>query len=441
MTEREPHILPEENQDQKQQYEELKRKEGYFEILHYFASSMLHLSTTDEVLWDIAQNVISRLGFVDCVIYMRDPRSQMLVQRAAYGPKNPREYDIKNPIRIPLGSGLVGTVAKTGEPIIVSDTSQDPRYIMDDENRLSEMVVPILQNGNVIGVIDSEHPQANFYTQEHLHFMTTIASMAAAKINGTEAVAALAAQRQELERLFNQRSEELQHTVEKLKRSNIDLEQFAYAASHDLQEPLRMISSYLQLIQQKEPTLTEESRQFMAFAQDGAQRMSKLLQGLLAYSKLNAENLPMQEVDLNTVFDHAIANLSMKINEHRVRMRIPQNMPVVKGIQPQLIQLVQNLLANAIKFRSANAEPLIQVDCLDLGDYIQFNITDNGIGIAENHREQIFKLFARLHQRHEYEGSGIGLAVCKRIVEKHRGKIWVEAPAEYGSVFCFTLKK
>ena len=149
--------------------------------INYFATSLVDQNTVDEVLWDVTKNCISRLKFVDCVIYIVDEKSRTLLQRAAYGPKNPRSYEIFQPIVIPIGKGIVGSVAKSGKAEIIRDTTKDKRYIKDDEVRLSEITVPIISDGKVIGIIDAEHPEKNFFKPRHLRILTKIAAHCAVK--------------------------------------------------------------------------------------------------------------------------------------------------------------------------------------------------------------------------------------------------------------------
>src|SRR5688500_5712611 len=151
--------------------------------INYFATSLVDQNTVDEVLWDVTKNCISRLKFVDCVIYMVDEKSTTLLQKAAYGPKNPRSYEIFHPIEIPVGKGIVGSVAKSGKAEIIRDTTKDKRYITDDDVRLSEITVPIISEGKVIGIIDAEHPEKNFFKPKHLRILSKIAALCAGAIN------------------------------------------------------------------------------------------------------------------------------------------------------------------------------------------------------------------------------------------------------------------
>ncbi|MCF0074690.1 histidine kinase [Dyadobacter sp. CY261] len=177
-------------------YTKRLRKKDLDDTIEYFANSVYGDNSVNEICWDIARNCISKLHFEDCVVYLLDKESNKLIQKAAYGPKSPKEYEILNPIEIPVGEGIVGATAATGLPQIIADTSKDPRYIVDDLARLSELAVPILHEGQVIGVIDSEHPRKNFYNNDHVRAISTIAAISANKI--TEAMARAQAERQEI---------------------------------------------------------------------------------------------------------------------------------------------------------------------------------------------------------------------------------------------------
>ncbi|MFN8354476.1 MAG: two-component regulator propeller domain-containing protein [Spirosomataceae bacterium] len=180
------------------QWKRYRQRDEIQQMIDYFTTSRYGLESVEEILWDITRNCISRLHFEDCVIYLLDEQRQVLVQKAAYGPKNPKEYEIVNPIEIPVGIGIVGTVAKTGQAELISDTSKDPRYIPDDQVRLSELAVPIVYHQKVIGVIDSEHSKRNFYTTDHLNALTTVATISATRIEEVKAKIEVAAKERKL---------------------------------------------------------------------------------------------------------------------------------------------------------------------------------------------------------------------------------------------------
>lgn len=227
-----------------------------------------------------------------------------------------------------------------------------------------------------------------------------------------------------------------------LERSNAELQQFAYVASHDLQEPLRMVASYTQLLQKRyKGKLGTDADEFIHFAVDGAQRMQILINDLLAYSRVGTRGKAFEPVDLNAVIAVARANLKVAIEESKVEIVTNGELPTVDGDRTQLVQLMQNLVGNAIKFRRPDAPPRVEIDAArdESSAAWRFTVKDNGIGIDPEHHERIFVIFQRLHTREHYQGTGIGLAVCRKIVERHEGKIWVESREGGGSAFHFTL--
>jgi signal transduction histidine kinase len=238
-------------------------------------------------------------------------------------------------------------------------------------------------------------------------------------------------------RLRREAEEDLARKAEELARSNADLEQFAYVASHDLQEPLRMVASYTQLLAERyRGKLDADADKFIGYAIEGALRMQTLVQDLLAFSRVGRASAP-EDVDCNAVWDEVLKNLESAIQESgAVVTRGP--LPQVWADRPRVAQVLQNLIANAIKFHGAEP-PAIFVQAEETGDQWLFSVSDNGIGIAPEQAEHIFVIFQRLHTRAEYAGNGMGLAICKKIIEHSGGKIWVEAHAGPGSVLKFTL--
>jgi PAS domain S-box-containing protein len=232
------------------------------------------------------------------------------------------------------------------------------------------------------------------------------------------------------------RAEEgLRKTVEELKRSNRELEQFAYISSHDLQEPLRQVRAYVQLLRDRH---ADKAVQYMEFVYDGAERMSNLVQGLLDYSRVGARDARRQTFPCQQALDGAVANLQAGIAESHARITHDE-LPTLVAEPTQLTQLFQNLIGNAIKFHADGVQPQVHVGCRRQGRDWLFSVKDNGIGIAPEFHEKVFLIFQRLHTRDKYAGTGIGLSICKKIVEQHGGKIWIESKAGEGSTFCFTL--
>ncbi len=233
--------------------------------------------------------------------------------------------------------------------------------------------------------------------------------------------------------------ERSQQQSQALARSNAELEQFAYIASHDLQEPLRMISSYLQLLSKRyQSELDGEAQEFIGYAVDGAKRMQALIRDLLSYSRIATHGKPLIVVNSKQLFQDALTNLKIAIEEKKVLITPPDTFPEIYADPIQITQLFQNLLSNAIKF-CQEIQPKIEIKIDRLEEQWLFRVYDNGIGIETEYRDRIFLVFQRLNRRGDYPGTGIGLAVCKKIVERHGGEIWVESQADRGSIFSFTL--
>ena len=230
----------------------------------------------------------------------------------------------------------------------------------------------------------------------------------------------------------------LRSKVMQLERSNEELQQFAYVCSHDLQEPLRVISNYTQLLSKRyHRQLDEKADLFIGFAVDASKRMQDLINDLLAYSRLQTRERKFSPVDCNNVVQMALANLEILMTETGATVDY-DSLPTIEGDQSQLLQLFQNLVGNALKFRSKEAV-LIKISAQQKDNAWLFAVHDNGIGIEMQFEDRIFLIFQRLHTKEEYSGSGIGLAVCKKIVLRHGGRIWVESVAGSGSTFYFTF--
>ena len=233
--------------------------------------------------------------------------------------------------------------------------------------------------------------------------------------------------------------QKLEESVAELGRSNADLQQFAYVASHDLQEPLRMVSSYTQLIARRyKGKLDADADEFIAFAVDGANRMQRLILDLLAYSRVNTAGRQFEPTAMETVLKAALNNLTNAVKESQAIIT-HDPLPAVMGDDKQLAQLFQNLLSNAVKFGGAQP-PRIHISAKQTDGEWLFSVRDHGIGLDPQYADRIFVIFQRLHTREEYPGTGIGLAICKKIIERHGGHMWVESELGKGATFYFTLR-
>ncbi|MCP3102126.1 ATP-binding protein [Myxococcus sp. K15C18031901] len=320
------------------------------------------------------------------------------------------------------GPSLVAEVARTREQVWVSRMEEEPRALdpqwVREEGLRSFAGIPLLVRGQLVGVM-------GLYSRNLL---------------GEEAVAVLAtvadAIAQGLER---RRAEEaLRQRARELARSNEELQQFAYVASHDLQEPLRMVASYTQLLARRyQGRLDADADTFIHFAVDGVTRMQRLIQDLLAYSRVGTQGREPRPVDASRAAGRAVANLQAAIQESGARLEVGP-LPEVLADETQLTQLFQNLIGNALKFHG-DGPPRVEVEARPEGAEVRFVVRDHGIGIHARDFERIFVLFQRLHGDGAFSGTGIGLAICKKIVERLGGRIGVESEPGDGSTFWFTL--
>ena len=320
-------------------------------------------------------------------------------------------------------------------------------------------VIPITYRDRILGVIHLADSREAFFKPATVEFLESISPLIGEAIQRFHAEEELAKYRGHLEELVQKRTAELEaanaqlqreiverkiadenlrYTAAELARSNQDLEQFAYVASHDLQEPLRAVSGYIQLLQQRyADKLDAKALQYIAGAVDGAARMQRLITDLLAFSRVGTRERVVESVDLSTALASAMENLKVGIQEAHAKIT-SDALPRLQVDSTQIEQLFQNLISNAVKFRSKQA-PEIHIGANHRpGEWI-VSVRDNGIGISPQYAERIFLIFQRLHTRRKYPGTGIGLAICKKIVERHGGKIWAESSPEKGSIFYFTI--
>ncbi|ESS03320.1 MAG: bacteriophytochrome (light-regulated signal transduction histidine kinase) [uncultured archaeon A07HR67] len=314
------------------------------------------------------------------------------------------------------GRALAWDAFDTGEVQVYNDLRAIDSLYNEETVLRSEAIVPLGDHG--ILTVGSVEQRAFSETDRNL--LEVLSSTVEAALDRVE------------------RETVLRQTKADLKQSNEELEQFAYAASHDLQEPLRTVSSYLTLLERRYgDELDDDAAEFMKFAVDGADRMRSMIQALLTYSRVDTQNESFESVDISALFERVVDDLEAKITETDAIVSTPATGMTVVGDQNQLAQLFQNLIENGIKYNTT--DPEIDVSVSHRDEMVAFEVTDNGMGMETDQIEEIFGVFSRLHTREEFAGTGIGLSICRKIVDRHGGSISVDSEPGVGSTFTLTL--
>ena len=328
----------------------------------------------------------------------------------------------------PLDGTVIESVVQSQRPQIVNE--RNVAAILAQSPRLQDgvaaglrtwMDVPVILEQTVVAVMRFMSRTPNAYDARSQAIAVLIAAQIAGPVANAQSVESLLA------------------TQDELARSNAELEQFAYVASHDLQEPLRMVASYVGLLERRyRGKLDADADEFIEFAVDGARRMQALLNGLLDLSRVGTRGRDPEPTESEAVLREALLNLEQAIGEAGAEVS-HDPLPTVLGDRVQLTQLFQNLVSNAVKF-NASGKPRVAVTARRAGSMWEFGVADNGIGIDPAHFDRIFEVFQRLHTRDAYAGTGIGLSMCRKIVERHGGTIWPEFTKRQGATFRFTLR-
>ena len=432
--------------NEKQDLETLLRKSRYLEVLHEFALSQVHLNTLDEILWNVAKTAIAKLGFVDCVIYLLDDDKSTLVQRAAHGPKNPIAQDIFNPITISAGSGIVGTVAKTGKVELITDTSKDPRYIVDDKRRLSELAVPIIHQQKVIGVLDSEHPELDFFTDDHVQLLTTIASLASTRID-----TAIAMERLEsiIERLrateynLEVKARELHQAKQKAEQASAEKSLFLANMSHEIRTPMTSIVGYADLLTRPDKT-EEEKYEWAEQVRRNADHLLGLVNNVLDLSKIESGELSpdIGHCQLDGLISDVYGLMQPHAEKKKLEFTVECRGPVPLAIDTDALKLRQalvNLISNAIKFTETGKIKLGLSSTANIGsgqlDLIIL-VEDTGIGIEAENLERVFQPFIQEKKESSMDiGTGLGLSISRKFARLLGGDLKVQSEPGRGSTF------
>lgn len=406
------------------------------------AINMLACASTDEVLWHLARNVVAKMGFDDVVIYMLDTERQSLSQRAAFGNKNPSKYEILDPIVIPLGQGIVGRVALTGESELVTDTSSYPEYIVDDKVRLSELAVPMSVGGNVIGVIDSEHPDRGFFTQQDQEILSAIASIGATKISQTLAVEALRLERSQLADGIEERTADLVAANRQLAQANKLKDEFLASMSHELRTPLNTVLGMSEALTEGVfGLLTPEQAESVDLIHESGTHLLSLINDILDLHKIEKGQV---ELDLHLCSIHeicasAVRMIRKKAEDKRLKLDFQDDSAAAIAVMDsrRVKQALLNLLNNAVKFTPEGGSVGL---CVSLtreseNELINFEVSDSGIGIPKTEIEKLFVPFQQVDSglSRTHEGTGLGLVITKRLAELHGGTIRLESDEGHGT--------
>jgi PAS domain S-box-containing protein len=402
-----------------------RNKSLIFKMLNNLTTSILGKIDINEIAWEIVNILANYLESSDCIIYVVDWEKNCLEQIAAYGNKIDKSKNIVNKLTIPIGEGIVGRVAVTGKSELIGDTTKDPNYITDDKLRMSEITVPIIRNNKVIGVIDSEYEDKNYFNSEHLKTLESVAS-----IVGIQLETAVNIRKREKAEAINK------ELLKQLTNSNNELQEYAHVVSHDLKSPLRSIDALIAWLKEdNNDNLDETSLKNLSLIEITLEKMEQLITDVLNYSSVSEINRQNEIFSSQELVDDVLKILF--IPKH-IKIHISKDLPIINGDKTKIQQVFINLISNAIKYNDKK-EGIIKINTDETSSHYLFSVSDNGIGIDEKYHGKVFKLFHSLETRHD--STGIGLSVVKKIVGLHNGQIWLESELGIGSTFHFSIKK
>lgn len=387
---------------------------------------LITASDIEEVSKIFCNAVLQLIDLDYCAFLMHDEDTGVFVRKNYYAkPGNPADT---LPVYVRFTEGIL---SNGNGPYFLNSERPSPFFYNDPFSEGTEIIIPLKVNNKINGVIIG-NKKGDIATPADFNDAADMVSQLFALYRKSDA------EKQTSPSAMKDKMRKLQQQNERLKKSNEELQQFAYIASHDLQEPLRVISNYIHLfLRNYGTTLDDDGKEFLAYAQEGAQRMHRLVKDLLAFSRIEYSNDPKTHFNGTKMLEEALGNLQVAIEESDALI-LYQDMPELYGNENQIKSLFQNLVDNAVKFKGSN-DPLIFIDSVTKKDKWKFSIRDNGIGIEQQFHERIFGFFNRLHPNDKYKGSGLGLSICRKIIEKHNGDIYVESIPGHGTTFHFTI--
>lgn len=417
--------------DRKKAEEEIRKSVEEFKALYDTAMDFSLNRDPFSILKTIADRAISLLGATNAFVYLFDASANELELKYTKNPSQPLG------MRVKLGVGISGLVADKLSPIILNDYSnwqnRHPGFPFDEVAAI--MCVPMLYGGQLIGVlgVHENHPSKVTFSENDVHFLTLFASQAAAALYSADLFEKIRQNANELEKRVDERTKEL-------KSKNKELETFTYTVSHDLKAPLRGISGYASLLMEDySGSLDDEAKRYLNNLVLSTQRMSQLIEDLLAYSRIERREIKKTNVDLNELIEKIITEYDLATNSGNLQFKKEIDYGTVFTDQEALAQALRNLIDNAVKFTREQQNPVILIQTKRLEDHCRISVEDNGIGFDMKYYDKIFEIFQRLHLSEEYPGTGVGLAVVRKAIERLGGKIWAESTPGKGSKFFMEL--
>ena len=405
---------------------EINKKTKMLNTLNKLSVSILGKRDLYEIGWEIAKTTAEHLQLEDCVVYSVNLESGILTQIATASHSLYKGNDKTNLFELTINEGIVGKSARTSEYQMVNDTSKCLDYLVDDSFRYSELAVPIIANGKVIGVIDSENSKKNYFNFEHVEVFKNIASLASAQFNSAISLAKEKKTQLEKDKLLI-----------KLEKNNEELKNFAHVVSHDLKSPLRSMSALISWIKEdNSDVFDQETSKNCNLLLAKIHKMDSLINGILKYSSIDKIEKVSTNVNLQKVVEEIIETIYIP---EKINIKLKNKLPIILGDKYRYQQLFQNLISNAIKYNDKE-KGVIEIDVSEKQDTFLFSIKDNGIGIAKKYHSKIFEVFETLGQ-HNDNATGIGLSIVKKIIDLYEGKIWIESEQNKGTCFFFELSK